>query len=152
MEDISSYALRIACAGQTPTAGEAREMLICMKQSPGQGTQLDRACLELVRSTTQLDTDILQLAELLRARAEQAEHWMDRRDIALLDLVAATGRLEEAARQPGYAKAENATAVLKLLRPPFPAPQPVREAATAALLAVLLSPQRLEATQPRPEK
>lgn len=148
MEDISSYALRIACAGQTPTAGEAREMLICMKQSPGQGTQLNRACLELVRSTTQLDTDILQLAELLRARAEQAEHWMDRRDIALLDLVAATGRLEEAARQPGYAKAENATAVLKLLRPPFPAPQPVREAATAALLAVLLSPQRLEQRSP----
>ena len=69
LEDISSYALRMACRSQPPTAGEAREMLTCIQQPADQGTQLDRTCLELVRNTTQLDADIVQLAELLRARA-----------------------------------------------------------------------------------
>ena len=140
LEDSSSYALRMAFADQTPTAGEAHEMLICFRQSPGQGTRLERSCLELVRSTTRLDADILQLAELLRTRAG---YWMDPRDTALLDLVAAAGRFE-AARQPGSAASENPAVLLRLLRCSSPAPQPVREAAIAALLPVLLSRQRLE--------
>jgi hypothetical protein len=144
LDDISWHALQMACPGQQPTAGEAHDMLRCAQHLPEGSTHLDRTCLDLVRDTTQVDTDTLALAGLLRTRTRE---WIDPRDAALLDLVATTGRLQATDRKDHGAAAEDTAAVPRLLHSAA-APQAVREAATAALLAVLLSPRRLEAGTP----
>src|SRR6266568_3795882 len=103
LEDLTRFALRMASPGQAPTASEACAMLTCAGQLPEQGTELDRTCLELVRNTAHLDTEIFRLAELLRARAGE---WLEPRDADLLDLVAAAGKLEEAWRRSGNETAD----------------------------------------------
>lgn len=146
LQDPTWYAWRLACPSQALTAGEARDMFTCTPPQPGQVTHLDRICLDMLRRTAQLSPEVLELAGLLRARAGER---MGPSDAALLDAIAATGRLQEAARRPsGPAASQEATAAVRLLCSACPLPQPVREAATAALLAVLLSPVRLEANSP----
>ena len=145
LPDPSSCAWRLASPGQALTAREASDMLSCTPARPGQVTYLDHICLGLIR-TAELSTDILELALHLRARTGE---WPDPRDTALLELLEATARLQATGRQrDSPATSRDVTATIGLLGTASPLPQPVRDAAVAAVLAVLLSPVRLEAGSP----
>lgn len=145
LDDVSAPALGMACPGHTPAAREALSMLACTENLPGHRTQLEKTCLGLVRDTATLDSDTFRLAGLLRAGAGD---WIGHHDTALLDLVIATGRLQAAAGSGYRMTDEDPATALRLLRFSSPLPQPVREAASAAVLAAMLSPQRLEAGSP----
>ena len=136
------YAYGLAWPDQPPTLPEACELLsgeyaLPILEIPGTA----EAFIDLVRHALVIDTDTIQLADLLRTLISPP----DPRDRALLDLVATTGLLREAASQPWDAglPQEVPRSALALLAA-WPYPGPPHDAAADALLTLLAAPSRLK--------
>jgi GTPase-associated protein 1, N-terminal domain type 2/GTPase-associated protein 1, C-terminal domain/GTPase-associated protein 1, middle domain len=136
-----AYAYGLAWPDRSPTLSEACELLseesaLPILEIPGTA----EAFIGLIRHASVIGTETIQLADLLRVRIPRP----DPRDRALLDLVAVTEPLREAARHPRDATlAQELPRSALVLLTAWPYPEPVRDAAADALLTLLTAPSRL---------
>ena len=134
--------LRAGRPDQPPSPAEAGELLSGEFSLPvWEIPDTAEAFIDLIRRARVIDPEIIRLAERLQTRINPP----DPIDRTLLELVATTGLLRKAVRQPGDAglAREVPRAMLALLAA-WPSPGPPRDAAVDALLTLLVAPSRIE--------
>ena len=135
------YAYRLVWPDQPPSPAEACELLAGEFALPiWEVPEIADAFVDLIRRAPVIDPETIRLADLLRTRVTPP----DPRDRILLDLVATTGWLREAASQPwdaGLAQEIPRMAIGMLAAWPYAGRH--RDAAADALLALLVAPARL---------
>jgi len=135
------YAFRLVWPDQPPSPAEACELLAGEFALPiWEVPEIADAFVDLIRRAPVIDPETIRLADLLRTRVIPP----DSRDRILLDLVATTGWLREAASQPGDAGlAQEIPRMAIGMLAAWPYPGQHRDAAADALLALLVAPVRL---------
>ena len=140
--DDLRYAYGLAWPDRPPSLSEACELLsgessLPILEIPGTA----EAFIDLIRSAPVIRAETIWLADLLRTRTPPP----DPHDCALLNLVATTGLLRQAANQPGDAGlSQEVPRTMLAMLAAWPHPGPARDAATDALLTLLVAPSRLK--------